>query len=72
MYLYLKSVLNGVFEIYNSKLYANGEMTCVMCNSWKMTFTLVPLAPLTMIASHNVVHSYVSAYNHYCHHTHNI
>jgi len=25
-------------------------MTHVMCNPWKMTFTLVPLAPLTRIS----------------------
>jgi hypothetical protein len=25
-------------------------MTHVMCNPWKMTFTLVPMAPLTMIS----------------------
>jgi hypothetical protein len=26
-------------------------MTCVMCNLWKKTFTLVPLAPLIVFSS---------------------
>jgi hypothetical protein len=42
-----------------------------MCSSWKKTFTLVPLAPLTVISPHSVMRSYVDAYNHCCHHTHN-
>jgi len=25
-------------------------MTCVMCSPWKLTFTLAPLAPLTVIS----------------------
>jgi len=25
-------------------------MTCVICNPWKKTFTLVPFAPLTVIS----------------------
>ncbi len=34
-------------------------MTCVMCSPWKRTFTLAPLAPLTMqndVSFHLEVH----------------
>jgi hypothetical protein len=46
-------------------------MTPVMCSFWKRTFTLVPLVPLIVISPHSVMCSYVGAYNHHCHHTHN-
>jgi hypothetical protein len=31
-------------------------MTCIMCNPWKMTFTLTPLAPLIMISPKGIVY----------------
>ncbi len=43
-------MLNGLSKIQNLKLSTNTKMTCVMCNPWKRTFTLVPLALLTMIS----------------------
>jgi hypothetical protein len=32
-------------------------MTRVMCNPWKRTFTLVPLAPLTMFSPKTILQS---------------
>jgi hypothetical protein len=43
-------MLNGVLK-YKLLIYKpTQKMTCVMCNPWKKTFTLVPLAPLTVIS----------------------
>jgi len=49
-------MLNGTFKIQNLKLQTNTKMTHVMCNPWKMTFTLMPLDLLPVFSPkhHNV------------------
>jgi len=46
----LKCNVKGVPKIQITKLQINTK-TCVMCNPWKKTFTLVPLTLLTMFSS---------------------
>jgi hypothetical protein len=52
MYLYITcNVKLSIQNIYFFKLQTNTKMTRVMCNPKKKTFTLVPLAYLTMFSS---------------------
>jgi hypothetical protein len=48
MYLYLKCSVKGGIRNTNFKVINQHKKTHVMCSPWKMIFTLVPLAPLTV------------------------
>jgi hypothetical protein len=50
MYLYLKCSVKGGDPKYKILIYKPTKMTHVMCSPWQMTFTLVPLAHLTMFS----------------------
>jgi len=48
MYLYLKCSVKGGIKDVNFKVINQHKNDIFMCSPWKRTFTLAPLAPLTM------------------------
>jgi hypothetical protein len=53
--LYLKCNLKWDIQNTKTKVINQHKNDIVMCNPWKRTFTLAPLAPLTMISPNNIV-----------------
>jgi len=55
MHLYLKCIVKGGMQNTNYKIInqQKKQHMYVMCSIWKRTFTLAPLAPLTMFSPNN-------------------